>query len=594
MKEASHTSERAPIRIVSRHLRRHKGQLTASVLWRCLYVLVPMQVPLLTGAIVDGLTRSETVIYGLSLGRFDALGVLQFAVLGLGGLALTRGIVNYGRLVSQAKLSRHFVAELRKTLVEKLSFLSLDLHQYYGAGELLDRVLSDTGAMRRFLQRVFIQMITSVLRVAYPVAMMAFIDGRLTLIALSVLPVQWGGTRYLQNKLHRATRVRRETRSDLTTVMKETLDGIETVKSLAAEEASAARSGAAANRLEDDEMTTSRLSALISGIVWLTTGAGVALTWWQGGLRVMSGEMTIGALVAFTGFVTFAYRPFRRFTTIVNTYRRGIVSLERIQDIMDATSSVPEHPQAQPLTVLRGAVRFDDVTFAYNDEPVLNGVSFEAVPQQMTAIVGRSGSGKSSVLRLIARLYDPLRGRVLIDGQALDHVVMDSLRAQVAVVPQHPALFSMTVMENLRLGRPNASHDEVVAACEAAHALDFIEALSDGFKTKIGRRGISLSGGEAQRLAVARIILRRPAILLLDEPTSALDAESESAIVNTLLHLREQMTVVVVGHRLGTIRHADHVLLMDEGHLVAQGTHKTLAAKSPLYHELFHGDVDYA
>jgi len=244
--------------------------------------------------------------------------------------------------------------------------------------------------------------------------------------------------------------------------------------------------------------------------------------------------------------------------------------------------------------VERGAVAFQNVSFAYQEEPVLEGVNFEAAPRQLTAFVGRSGSGKSSVLRLIARLYDPSEGRVRIDGQTLSGVTLRSLRRQVAVVPQHSTLFSMSVLENLRLGAPEASRAEVEVACEAAHALGFIEALPNGFETKVGRRGVSVSGGEAQRLAIARAILIRPRVLLLDEPTSALDAESESAIVKAMLRLREEMTVIVVGHRLGTIRHADHVILIDEGRVVEEGTHETLSTRSSLYHELFHGDVNYA
>lgn len=594
IKAASQTSERAAIRIVLGYLRHRKGQLASAVFWRGLYVLIPMQVPLLTGAIVDGLSGGAATLYGLPLGRMSALEVLQWAALGLAAIALTRSVIDYVRLVSQAKLSRHFVAELRKAVVEKLAHLSLNLHQHYGAGELLDRALSDTGTMRRFLQRVFIQTITGVVRVVYPVAMMAVISWRLTLIALAVLPVQWVITRHLQNKLHHYTRIRRETRSDLTTVVKETLDGVETIKALSAEDAAVTRSDVTANRLEDDEMTTTRISALISGVVWLATSTGIALAWWQGGLLVIQGDMTIGALVAFTGFLAFAFNPFRRFTTILNTYRRGLVSLERIQDLLDAESAVPDRPDARPLTVERGAVTFANVSFAYQETPVLEEVSFEAAPRQLTALVGRSGSGKSSVLRLIDRLYDPSAGRVLIDEQALDGVTLRSLRRHVVVVPQHTALFSMTVLENLRLSTPEATRAEAEAACEAAGALGFIEALPDGFDAKIGRRGMSLSGGEAQRLVIARAILRRPSVLLLDEPTSALDAESESTVVEALLRLRERMTVIVVGHRLGTIRHADRVVLMDGGRVVEEGTHKTLSARSSLYHELFHGDVDYA
>ena len=581
---------RQPVRIVLSYLRAHKSRLFSALFWRSLYVLIPMQIPVLTGAIVDGLTGKRVSIYGWPLADGSPVGVLRLAVLGLVAVAVAHGLCAYARLMSGARLSRHFVAELRKAVFHKLTYLSLDLHQMYGAGELLDRAVSDTGAMRRFIERVYIQTITNVLRVGYPIVMLFAIDAVLALVSLSILPLQWLTTRYLQNKLHAATRKRRETRSDLITAVKENLDGIETIKTLNAEGVSVAGMTETAEQLEDDELYSNRLSAVISGIVWLATSIGIALTWWLGGRRVISDEMTVGTLIAFAGFATFAYRPFRQFATIVSTYRQGIVSLERIQDLLDIPSSIREHRDARLFHITEGRIEFQDVSFAYKEQPILKQVNLTIEPRRFTALVGRSGSGKSSLLRLVARLYDTDDGQVLIDGQALEHIKLDSLRSQIAIVPQHPVLFSGTVFDNICLARPDASQERVRAVCQAASALSFIEHLEAGFETHVGRGGVSLSGGEMQRIAIARALLNGPKILLMDEPTSALDAESESAIVATLLRLRQEMTVVLVGHRLKTVCQADRIFVMDEGQVVAEGTHDTLLAQSKLYHELFATD----
>lgn len=508
-------------------------------------------------------------------------------MLGLLAVAFAYGFSAYAQKVASAKLGRNFVFKLRQSLVEKMTSLSLDVHQRYGAGELMDRVLGDTDILRRFIDRVFIQAMTNVLRVGYPIAMLIVIDRGLAMTALSVLLPQWWISRQLQRRLHSATVQTRATNSDLTTVLKESLDGIETIKTLNAMSNSNVGICDSAKQLETDELRVNRLSALVSGNVWLMTSIGVALTWWQGGMLVLDGTMTLGTLVIFTGFVVFAYRPFRQFTTIATTYRRGLVSLQRIQELLDQPSSVPERDDARPLRVSEARIRFDNVSFGYSEHAVLEDVDLEILPRQFTAVVGRSGSGKSSLLRLIVRLYDPDIGRVSIDGQYLDDISMDSLRSSIAVVPQRPVLFSGTVRENICLARPGATDEEVRGACEAAGAWEFIEQLSHGLETRVGRGGRSLSGGQLQRVAIARALLCQPRILLMDEPTAALDSESEAAIVRTLRRLRKEMTVVLIGHRRKTVCSADRIIVMDEGRVVGDGTHEELLLCSNDYADLF-------
>ena len=339
-------------------------------------------------------------------------------------------------------------------------------------------------------------------------------------------------------------------------------------------------------QLEEDEMRTSRITAGISATVWIMTSTGVAVTWWLGGQQVINGSMTIGTLVMLLGYVTLAYSPFRQFTTMINTYKKGIVALERVHNLLSMPNTIRDKVHAKPLQVMEGRVSMCNVSFAYNEKPVLQQLFLEVAPRQLTAIIGRSGSGKSSVLRLIARLHDPQSGHIFIDNQPIDQMTLASLRSTVAIVPQQPIIFSGTLLENIRIARPEATEQEVLKACEAAFLMPVIERLELGLHTLIGRGGSDLSGGERQRLSIARALILNPRILLLDEPTSGLDAESESAIVNTLLRLRGRISVVVVAHRLETIRQADQIYVMDQGRVVVSGTHQSLSRSSTCYQEI--------
>ena len=575
------------IRVAISYLKKQKLLLGSALFWRSIHELAPMQVPIFTGIVIDGLTNEKVSMYGLNWSPESPLVVLQVAAIGLLVVALLRGSSAYAWTYSSAKLSRNFVTELRKKLIEKITFLSLDVHHQYGSGDLLDRTLRDTATTRAFMERVFVQTFTSFLRMGYPILMLVLIDPILTVIALSVIPPQQLISRYLEKKLHVATQKSRESDSDLMSAVKENLDGIETIQTLNSEITSIDRLGGKTDRLEVDQLHANRVTALLRGTVWLLTGIGFALTWWRGGLLVIDKEMTIGTLVVFTGFVKYAYRPFRLFTGIVKAYRRGLVSLERIHDVLDTPSSIREKQNAHPISISKGRIELRNVSFAYGSQPVLKDIDLTLEPQSLIAVVGGSGSGKSSLLRLIVRLYDPSRGSVLIDDQAINEVTLKSLRSQMSVVPQSPMLFSGTVYENICLARPDASRQEVEAACRFSSAQEFIEQLEDGFDTYLGPGGTSLSGGEAQRITIARALLNRPKILLMDEPTSSLDADSEAILLQSLLELKKKMTIVVASHSLETIRHADKIVVMEYGRVILEGTHSALLERSEVYRELF-------
>lgn len=577
----------SPERLALRLLGQQKGQLFAAGLWRALYVLVPMQVPVLTGAIVDGLTGKQVAVYGWNLASRSPAAVLGVAVVGLLLVAAAYGVTACGQMISAGRLSRKFVFRLRQLLAEKIAALSLDQHQQFGAGDLIDRTISDTAETRRFVERVFIQTLTNVVRVGYPVAMMFWIDPVLALVALGILPPQLLFSRWLQKRLHTATRTSRRSQADLTTVAKETFDGIETIKLAHAESDAVEHMQRGARRLEKNELRAHTITGLITGDVWLMTSIGVALTWWLGGWKVLQGEMTLGTLVVFTGFAAFAYLPFRQFTTIASTFRQGLVSLERINEILELVPTIRSDPHAAPLQIDQGQVKFEDVSFAFAEKPVLQDISLTIGPRRLVAVVGRSGSGKSSLLRLVSRLYDPQAGRILVDGQDIRRAALASVRRSVAVVPQRPLLFSGSILNNIRLGRPNATQGEIIAAARAAGAHRFITRLADGYETAVGPGGESLSGGEMQRIAIARAIVSRARILLLDEPTSALDSETETSVMETLLRLRQEMTVVVIGHKQMTVRCADEIVVMDAGRIVAHGEHQQLLETCLVYQDLF-------
>ncbi len=576
-----------PFGLAASYLSRQKGRVAAAFACRAVYELAPMQLPILTGAIVSAVAHEQARLYGFAFPADAGRQALGAATVGLFLLAVLHGASSYARWTMSARVSRRFVGDLRRAVVKRLVELPLGSRRRFGSGELLDRALADTANLTRFVERVFIQALSAVIRLGYPLAMLVWIDPRLTLLSLSALPPQWWLARRLQRRLRGATLRSRESQADLASDIQESLEGAETLQALTAEGRIARSLQRGTDRLEAHQFGASRLAAGISGSVWLATGIGLALTWWHGGLRVLAGEMSVGTLVVFSGYVALAYRPLQRFTTIVNTYHRGIVSLGRLADLLSLSEALPEARGAPDFAVRTGVVELEGVSVARGNRDVLDSVSLRVPPRMLTAIVGRNGSGKSTLLRLMARFEDADAGEVRIDGQKLRAVTLASLRDKVALVPQSPAIFSATLLDNVRLGRPDAPEAEVRAICGTLLPSSFLDRLPEGFATRVGRGGATLSGGERQRVAIARALLRRPRVLLMDEPTAALDREAEVALVATLRQLARTMTVVVVAHRSEAVRCADRVVLLDRGQVVDTGRHPELMARNPLYRTLF-------
>ena len=561
----------SPWRFALGRLARHKGPFAMALLWSVLFILVPMQVPVITGAVIDSLKAKRVHLYGVALDPAQRRRTVEFAALALLGVAAAHGLAAYLRQLSVNKLTRRFVCDMRHALIDRISLMPLERQSEFGTGELFHRVIVDTARLRRFAGQVVIRSATNILRVTFPVTLLFMRQPLLAAAVSAVIPLQWALVFNLQKKVHRARIEARHTRSRFVTMVKEQLDGTETIQSLGAVPLASARARREADQLERQQLVQADRSAMSSAVIWVMTSLGFALAWGLGGLRVLHGQMTAGELVSFAGLLVFVYAPFRRFAGAMGTSQQILSSLEHIQELLRLPAAPVERPGARPISLGEGRIELHEVSFGYGRQPVLRQVSLVIQPRRLTILTGPSGSGKTTLLRLMNRLYDPVAGRVLVDNIDVREFTVASLRSAIALVPQRPMVFTGTIADNLRLAAPEAGDAELLAACQAVDLLGFVQRLEDGLQTRLGQGGIQPSGGEAQRLAIARALLLRPRVLLLDEPTSALDLESQATIMSTLGRLKNRFTVLIASHRVETLSHADWVVTLNRGRVVRQG-----------------------
>ena len=600
----------SPTKFALKHLKKYRTKLALAIVWSILFLIIPMQIPIITGALIDGLNifsngidhgNKRVWFYGIiELGQSRDQ-VLNFAIITLTIVAIGYGISAYKRYYSRAIISRNFVFHLQRALLQKMEFLSLDVHAKYGPGDLLNRAVVDINSVRPFIEGAIIRAVANIVRICYPLLILLIIDPFLALISFSILPVQLMLMRIFQSRIRTASRKVRNNRAKLTMLIKENLDGLETIQTSNAETLSVQKLTDQGEKVEQAQVRSQGYYAMMMGFAWGLTSLGVGITWWLGGMKVLDGNMTVGNLVIFSSFVLFAYAPIRRFTQVMNDHYRSIVAVKHIQEVLDTPSSVLERDNATQLNVVHGKIEFQNVSLFYKKDhgPVFSSINLEIQPRRITAVVGRSGSGKSSFLKLIVRLYDPSEGNVLIDGQDIKKVSLPSLRSPIGVVTQNPIIFSGTILENIRLSKPDATEDEVKEACLYADALKFINNFDNGFDTTIGPGGIHLSGGHIQRIALARALLKKPKILLLDEPTSALDSESAKSIMTTLNRLKNIMTIIIVTHSPEIFTKADNLIVIDnkkvietENHLIIDGESSQQEAHKIAYlHDILNHNI---
>ena len=571
---------------------------------------VPQLVQNIIDAVTDGLIASRVLELsgdlqdlaaqqlGLTIEQLKANSQgAERALISAGGLilvfAIIRGLFSFTQAYMGERASQSVSFDFRNELFAKIQRLSFSYHDRHRTGQLMIRATDDVEKVRLFIGQGLLMAVQALILMIGTLLILFLTNVRLTMIILPILPVAmilfmvFGAIarpmfETVQRKL-----------SALNAILQENLAGIRLVKAFNREQRQQAHFDAAAEDYMNGLLRVMRLMTFLFPAIFLLANLGQALILFFGGRQIIGGSLTLGEYQKFSLYLVFIFVPVGQLGFIISQMAQAAASAGRIFEILDARQEVEDQPGAQPLPPIEGRVAFEAVSFRYfgSEAPVLNQVSFVAEPGQTIALLGMTGSGKSTLINLIPRFYDPTEGRVLIDGHDLGTVKLDSLREQIGIVLQETTLFAGTIRDNIAFGRSDASLEQVTAAASAAAAHEFILEFPQGYETSVGERGASLSGGQKQRVAIARALLLDPRILILDDSTSSVDLQTEYLIQQALDRLMVGRTSFVIAQRISTVLNADQILVLDKGQIAAQGTHEQLLERSEIYAEIYHSQL---
>ncbi|HEY4085064.1 MAG TPA: ABC transporter ATP-binding protein [Bryobacteraceae bacterium] len=501
-------------------------------------------------------------------------------------IAAFDGACTYAEKYYTTNVGQWVMHDLRKTLYSHIQRMSLAFHDHSQTGDLISRVTSDIDSVQSFITSNLLDTLINSVTLAGMIGVMLYVNWRFTLIAISVAPVMFFIVFRYTRLIKKASREVRKKQSEIVSTIQEVLTSIRIVKAFAREDYEQKRLEEQSLENVEIALRARGLKAKLTPVVQILTAVGTAMVLWFGGRLALQGALDPGSLVLFIWYLGKMYKPMQDLSKVPDAYSKASVGYERIQEVLQTHRDVQDMPKARPAPHFKGRIEFENVTFAYDKEPTLSNVTFTIESGQLAALVGPTGAGKSTIINLIPRFYDPNEGMVKIDGQDIKRFRQKSLREQISFVLQDTVLFHAPIWQNIAYGKPDARRDEILRAAELANVTEFVDKCPQGFDTMVGERGVTLSQGQRQRIAIARAIIRDTPILIMDEPTSGLDAVSEKLVIDALDRLMENRTCIIVAHRLSTIRRADVILVVKDGAIVESGSHDELMNKNGLYSEL--------
>lgn len=563
------------LRILS-YIKPYMGRLLLAILCTCLAAGCNLYLPWIIKDVVDKVLVDKDV---MMLYMIAASIIVVFII---------RGVFFYGQTYLMSWVGQKVVIDVRGAVFRKMQRLGLSFYDKNKTGTIMSYVTNDVGALQAAMVDKAVELVTESLILVGSIGAMLWLDWKLTLFTFCTFPIVLWCMNFFGKKIRRNGGHIQACTAELTSILQEVVASARVVKSFVREDYEI-------KRFDDQNrvnfyanMKNIKLNALLTPTVEFVAAIGVTIVMWYGGMSVISGNITAGALVAFLVYAVNIANPIKRITRVIASIQQALAAGDRVFSILDMEEDIRQLPDAEKLQRVKGHVEFNNVSFAYNpEETVISNLSFKVAPGEVVAIVGPSGAGKSTIASLLPRFYDVTEGSIVIDGRDIRKVTLDSLREQVGIVPQETMLFNGSVYDNILYGRLDATREEVIAAAKAANAHNFIQELPEGYDTMLGDRGVNISGGQRQRISIARAILKNPQILILDEATSALDTESERVVQEALDRLMVGRTSFVIAHRLSTIKNADRILVMEKGCLVEDGSHDELMAKDGLYAHLY-------
>lgn len=528
-------------------------------------------------------------VFNMQKSYTEAMRNLYTVIFVIVGITIIQGIIQYWQIYLQSIITQRVINDLRVRVYAHLQKLSMEFYQKWHTGEIISRLSNDITLIPQALNAILIDIPLSSLVLIGALGYMVYLNWRLTLFTLAILPFIASVISFLGNQMIRVTRQVQQRFAELVKLLEERIKGMHLVKSFGMEDKEISKFQEVSRESLKISLKSAKIMATQTPIVTLLQTVGLLGVLWFGGLQVLNRNMTSGSLMAFFTALLLMTDPIYTISRSFNTISQSAGAIGRIFELFQVEPAIIESPNAITISPIKGEVEFKDVTFWYTEgEPVIKNVSFHVYPGEVVALVGRSGAGKTTIVNLLMRFYDPQEGAIFIDKIDIKNLKLHSLREQMSIVPQDTILFSDTILENIRYGTPYATRDDVIEAAKLANAHEFIMKLPKGYDTVIGEEsGINLSGGQKQRIAIARAFLHNPRILILDEATSALDSESELLVKDAIIKLMKGRTTFIISHRLGFVREADYIFVIENGEIVERGKHSELLAKNGLYRKLY-------